>query len=256
MLRVLPVPAFKDNYIWLIIHNSSPSCLIIDPGEAQPVLAILQEQSLQPTGILLTHHHWDHVNGVAELQQHYSLRVFGPAQETIETVTDPVQAGDNLTWPGWDLELRVMAIPGHTRGHVAYTGDGMLFCGDTLFTGGCGRLFEGTAEQMYHSLQALAGLPEETSVYCGHEYTEANLRFAQAVEPDNQDLLLRIKQTAMLRAQQLPTVPSSLALEKQTNPFLRCHLDSVRQAAEKHAATSLHDPVAVFRTIRAWKDNF
>ncbi|HVV67869.1 MAG TPA: hydroxyacylglutathione hydrolase [Gammaproteobacteria bacterium] len=256
MLKILPIPAFKDNYIWLIIHTSTDQCLIVDPGEAPPVLSSLREYRLTPVAIFLTHHHYDHVNGVAELLTHYPVPVFGPAAENIPQVTHPLSGNETLTLKEMDLEVSVLPIPGHTRAHIAYYLGNHVFCGDTLFTAGCGRLFEGTAVQMFHSLSHLKALPDETLVYCGHEYTGQNLQFAITVEPHNPDVMARISATNLKRQQNLPTVPATLALEKLTNPFLRCQEASVRAAAEAYAQISLSTPEAVFRTLRTWKDSF
>ena len=256
MLKILPIPAFKDNYIWLIIHTSSQECLIVDPGEAAPVISSLRKYHLKPAAVLLTHHHYDHINGVAELLVQYPVPVLGPAAENIATVTQPLSGNETLVLKALDLELSVLAIPGHTRGHIAYHLADSVFCGDTLFTGGCGRLFEGTAEQMFHSLTRLAALPNKTLVYCGHEYTADNLQFAITVEPHNAEVISRISTTRKLRQQNLPTVPATLALEKLTNPFLRCQESAVVKAAEAYAQTSLPHPEDVFRALRAWKDSF
>jgi hydroxyacylglutathione hydrolase len=250
----MAVPAFNDNYIWLIIHASTRQCLIVDPGEADSVLAALQQHQLEPTAILLTHHHFDHVGGVEKLLTYYPMRVFGPAAENISTVTEPLSGGEVLSELG--EKLSVIAIPGHTRAHIAYYFKGSVFCGDTLFTAGCGRIFEGTAPQMFASLMRLANLPDNTYIYCGHEYTTANLQFAITVEPDNPAILARIESSKQLRRQNLPTVPAPLNLEKQTNPFLRATEPAVIEAASAYAGTALQDPIDVFRTLRMWKDSF
>lgn len=247
------IPAYKDNYIWLLKASNNPRVAIVDPGDAKPVYAALTREKLTLSAILITHHHWDHTNGITELAQHYSVPVFGPALETIAGVTHLLKEGDCVEFP---VKLQVLDIPGHTRGHIAYYGENMLFCGDTLFTGGCGRLFEGTVEQLYHSLNKLAALPDNTHVYCGHEYTEANLRFARAIEPHNTDLLTRIAKVRQLRAKNLPTVPSTLAEEKCTNPFLRCTVPAVIQAAEHYTGKKLLGPIQVFAALREWKNNF
>ncbi len=258
MLKTIPIPAFRDNYIWLIIHTSSQLCLIIDPGEAEPVIATINELNLKPAAILLTHHHYDHIDGVAGLLKQYPhpVPVLGPAADHISSVTQPLVGDEVRQMESMGLDLSIISIPGHTRGHIAYYLAGMLFCGDTLFTGGCGRIFEGTAEQMYHSLQRLTALPDDTLIYCGHEYTAANLQFALTVEPDNPALASRISTTQQLRQQNLPTVPANLALERLTNPFLRCHEFPIKNAAEAYAQISLPRPEDVFRVIRLWKDSF
>ncbi len=261
MLNIMPVPALKDNYIWLIIHPSTAQCLIVDPGAAAPVITALRAHKLTPIGILLTHHHYDHTDGVTELLIDYPIQVYGAATEQIPTVTYPLQGGETLEFPEMALQLAVLSIPGHTRGHLAYYGAdvgscGAVFCGDTLFTVACGRVFEGTMAQMYDSLQRLAALPLDTQVYCGHEYTAANLPFALAVEPNNTRLQQRVEETQALIAKGLPTVPSTLALEKATNPFLRCEHEGVRLAAERQCGNRLSTPEEVFAVLREWKNGF
>lgn len=257
MEPVLHVRAFKDNYIWLVRGHSRSHALVIDPGDAQPVLEALPRLGLLPTAILCTHHHHDHVGGVPELRRHFTgVSVYGPMHEDIEGLTHPLRDAELLHFTELGLHFQVLDIPGHTRGHIAYYGHDLLFCGDTLFSAGCGRLFEGTAAQMHHSLARLSALPDNTQVYCGHEYTLANLRFALTVEPENHIALAYRDSAAALQAAGLPTVPSTLALERQINPFLRTSVTSVRSMAEKHAGQDLVDSVAVFTAIRRWKDNF
>ncbi len=256
MTIITAVPAFKDNYIWFIKNASSQDVAIVDPGDAKPVLKALTAQQLTPIAILITHHHADHSGGIAELLQHFSLPVYASAIEPINDVTNPLADGDIVKLSKLQLNLQVLSIPGHTLGHIAFYSPSIVFSGDTLFTGGCGRIFEGTAEQMYHSLCRLAALPDDTQVYCGHEYTEANLRFAQAVEPHNSYLLQRIAVVQKLRAANLPSVPASMAEEKRTNPFLRCEVAEVIAAAEQYANQKLTTPVEVFACLREWKNNF
>lgn len=254
MIQVNSIPAFKDNYIWLIGHTDSRHVAIVDPGDARPVLDMLQRQSLTPCALLLTHHHHDHVGGVAELLRHFDIPVYGPAHESVPAITHPLCEGDSMLLPELSLTFNVLDVPGHTRGAIAYYGHGGLFCGDTLFTAGCGYLFEGTPPQMYHSLCKLAALAPETQVYCGHEYTLDNLSFARIVEPHNADISARITEATRLRARSLPTVPAPLALELRTNPFLRCHIPAVIAAAETHAGRPLPTPPEVFGVVRHWKD--
>ncbi len=256
MIDVLHVRAFEDNYIWLIISDGGNATAVIDPGDAAPVQEALARLGLRLEAILCTHHHGDHVGGVAGLVTGKPVPVYGPAREGIHTVTRPVVEGDTISLAGLGVTLRVLDIPGHTRGHVAYYGAGMLFCGDTLFSAGCGRLFEGTAAQMHHSLQRLADLPGDTRVYCGHEYTESNLRFALAVEPDNAATLGYRNSVIALRRRDRPTLPSTIALEKSVNPFLRCDSTGVRGAAEQFAHKPLPSGADVFATLRRWKDGF
>lgn len=253
-IKILAVPAFKDNYIWLMISQDQKYAVIVDPGDAAPVLSALQHHKLNLTAILITHHHWDHTNGIAELIKYYPVPVFGPATEKIPGVTCPVSEKYPVLLPKLKLTWRVLDIPGHTLGHIAYYNNDSLFCGDTLFTGGCGKLFEGTAAQLHHSLCKLANLPDNTKVYCGHEYTQSNLRFAQIVEPENNNLLYRIEKTTKLREKNLPTVPSTIIEEKQTNPFLRCHIPEVIHSAEQYAGKEFRDPVEVFTCLRGWKN--
>lgn len=256
MLIVHPICAFNDNYIWLIIHPETRTCAIVDPGIAEPVLQYLEQQSLTPIAILITHHHWDHTNGIAELLSQFPIPIYGPIKDNIPLVDHPITEGDKIILPSLNLNLSILDIPGHTKGHIAYHGAGILLTGDTLFTGGCGRLFEGTPEQMLTSLSKLCALPDETLIYCGHEYTEKNLQFAQIVEPNNQHVESRLLEMQKQRKQNLPTVPASLAIEKQTNPFLRCHLPSVAKAAENYSGKKLMTSIEVFAIIRAWKDLF
>jgi hydroxyacylglutathione hydrolase len=255
MLNVVPVRAFQDNYIWLIKDAVGRQAAIVDPGDARPVLRALQTEDIAPTAILITHHHGDHVGGVQSLLTHYpDLPVFGPAGERIPGITRRLAEGDTIIVPGVDAEFRILDVPGHTRGHIAYYGEGALFCGDTVFSVGCGRLFEGTAEQMHASLSKLATLPGDTLVYCAHEYTLSNIAFAKWVEPDNADLLRREQEVKDLRARDLPTVPSRLDIERRTNPFLRFDAPTVIQAANTFAGRSLRPGAEVFGTVRYWKD--
>lgn len=254
-MTIIAVPALKDNYIWSIVDPVSNRALIVDPGEREPVENFLQ-QGYTLAGIVLTHHHWDHTNAAAELAAEYDVPVFGAAIENIPAVTVPLTEGDKVIIDNFPISLTAIAIPGHTLGHTAYYAPGMLFSGDTLFAAGCGRLFEGTAEQMYHSLQKLAALPPETNVYCGHEYTLKNLQFAKLVEPDNKDIIDRIKQVTALREKNLPSLPSTLKDELATNPFLRCQSPTVIASVERHVGKKLQNPIEVFAALRKWKDNY
>ena len=259
-LSVLTIPAFNDNYLWLI-HDGAHAA-VVDPGDAKPVLAALKEHGLRLTAILLTHHHADHIGGVPELLQHYPVPVFGPRNETIAAVTRPVGEGSRIDVPGLALKLAVLDVPGHTNGHIAYlhAADGAepwLFCGDTLFAGGCGRLFEGTPAQMISSLGKLAALPDATKVFCAHEYTLPNLRFARVVEPDNQATRARVVVETDKREHNLPTVPSTIGVEKATNPFLRYREPEIaRQLVAAGKLEQGETPLAVFTALRLWKNNF
>lgn len=255
-MNLIPIPAFADNYIWLI-HNGREA-LVVDPGDAQPVLDFLQQHALQLKHILVTHHHADHVGGVDVLRQRTSAEVVGPAGEDIPQPARGVSAADTVDALG--LHFSVIDVPGHTAGHIAFycadfAGQPLLFCGDTLFSGGCGRLFEGTPAQMLHSLDQLAALPGNTRVCCTHEYTLSNLRFAVAVEPGNQALQQYQAQCLALRAQDQPTLPSTLTTELAINPFLRSRQAGVMQAVQQREPAA-RDEVAVFAALRAWKNQF
>ena len=260
MITVLHSRAFQDNYIWLITSRKSKSdgipAAIVDPGDADPVFDAIKTHRLAPVAILCTHHHGDHVGGVADLLARYPVPVYGPARERIRTVTHPVGDGDQVDLPKLGLRFTVIEIPGHTSGHIAFYAEHLLFCGDTLFSAGCGRLFEGTAEQMHTSLSRLAALPEDTAVYCGHEYTQANLRFALTVEPDNQDALVYLEEVKRLRGRDLCTLPSSIGRERRVNPFLRASEPAVRKTAERRAGGALKRDTEVFAVLRRWKDDY
>jgi hydroxyacylglutathione hydrolase len=255
MLSVAPILAFADNYIWMILNTERHSAVLVDPGDAAPVFDVLQTRGIKPVAILITHHHADHTAGIHALVTAYNIPVYGPECENIRCLSQYVREGDVIQFDDVMLTLHVMEVPGHTRGHLAYYGEGMLFCGDTLFSGGCGRLFEGTAAQMYASLNKIAALPDNTQIYCAHEYTAANLEFARTVEPNNPDILHRIHAVALRRQAGQSTVPSLLGEEKHSNPFLRCHLSPVKTAAENFAGHTLTDASAVFATVRRWKDS-
>ena len=300
---VIPVPAFKDNYVWLLTrdtghaHAGHRDAAVVDPGDAAPVEAALSRHGLTLRAILLTHHHPDHVGGVRALldaRRGRDIVVYGPAGEAIDGVTQPLKGGDRIALDALDLRFRVIDIPGHTRGHIAYYGgppgitnnatndaasdaaddavnhaandaliagapEGsgpMLFCGDTLFAAGCGRIFEGTPQQMHASLSRLAALPSDTRVYCGHEYTVANLRFARAVEPDSVALIEREQAAIATRQRGAPTLPSTIALERATNPFLRSDEPAVRRAADIKRPGAGASAIETFTAIRQWKDSF
>jgi hydroxyacylglutathione hydrolase len=254
MLEIVPLPAFQDNYIWTL--RDGKSAAVVDPGEARPVKEYLAREGLTLVAILATHHHPDHVGGIAELVAMKKVPVFGPKGEPIPALTHPVGQGDEAEIPALDAKFSVLDIPGHTRAHVAYYGLESLFCGDTLFACGCGRVFEGTPAQMLASLSKLAALPDETRVYCGHEYTLANIKFARAVDPGNAMLAAREARAQALRAAGRPTLPSTLGEERATNPFLRCAEPVVIDSANKYLGSRIGDPVSVFAAIREWKNRF
>ncbi len=254
MLKITSLLSRKDNYIWLIRSETGPEAVVVDPGEAGPVEHALRKRRLTLVAILVTHHHYDHVEGITELITRYQVPVFGPANEPIPCLTQPVGEGEHITLKGVGMEFSVMEIPGHTTGHVGYYGHGTFFCGDTLFAAGCGKVFDGTPEQLFRSLQRISRLPEETLVYCAHEYTEENLQFALTVEPGNPALGERLEKIRQLRAAGLPTLPVTLAEEKQTNPFLRCHEPEVIRAVEQFTGRPLVSTEEVFVALRRWRD--
>ncbi|MBX3652689.1 MAG: hydroxyacylglutathione hydrolase [Ramlibacter sp.] len=261
-MKLIPLPAFTDNYIWML--HDAHHAVVVDPGDAQPVLDALRTLGLQLSAILVTHHHPDHVGGVDALRDATGARVYGPARERIPQPLVGLNGGDRCEVLGFNFE--VIDVPGHTAGHIAYfhqpaAGDTrldglpLLFCGDTLFSGGCGRLFEGTPAQMLASLDTLAALPAATRVCCTHEYTLANLKFARAVEPGNAELAAYSRQCESLRADGHPTLPSNLALELQINPFLRSRQASVVQAVQGHDPQA-NGETGVFAALRQWKNEF
>ncbi|WP_454864683.1 hydroxyacylglutathione hydrolase [Pseudomonas rhizophila] len=255
MIQISALPAFTDNYIWLLQDHATQRCAVVDPGDATPVQAWLDAHpGWVLSDILITHHHHDHVGGVQALKNATHATVYGPASENIPARDVALQDNDRLSVLGWDFD--VYAVPGHTLGHIAYYHHGLLFCGDTLFAAGCGRLFEGTPAQMHQSLSRLASLPEDTLVYCTHEYTLSNLRFAAAVEPGNPDIAARLEKVSQQRNAGVMTLPSTLALEKLTNPFLRTAETSVKQKADERNGQRNQTPSEVFAALRAWKDKF
>jgi hydroxyacylglutathione hydrolase len=263
MLEIVPIPAFADNYIWALLRDAH--CVVVDPGDAAPVIAFLTERDLKLDAILITHHHADHVGGIAALTGRWSVPVYGPAAEHITGVTQALRENDQVALPDFVNEpFRVIEVPGHTSGHIAYASGDILFCGDTLFAAGCGRMFEGTAQQLHSSLMRLAALPDSTRVFCTHEYTLSNLRFALAVDCDNHALVERsfVEQERRSRAE--PTLPSTIAIERATNPFLRCAQPALMQSARRHIEDTrgspnatlpdLSDPTNVFSVLREWKN--
>jgi hydroxyacylglutathione hydrolase len=251
-MKIVPVRAFQDNYIWLLAHGRH--AVVVDPGDAGPVIAYLQQNGLLLCGILVTHHHHDHIGGVATLLEHSNVPVYAPRNEIFSFPYLPVGEGDKIRLNELEILLDVLDVPGHTAIHAAYYGVNSLFCGDTLFGCGCGRIFDGSCQQLYHSLQKLAALPDETSIYCAHEYTLANLRFARMIDPVNPALITRERADHALIAQGQPTLPSSLALEKATNPFLRCDSAAIRTAAQQINPDAADSAEITFCTIRELKN--
>ncbi|MGH1485007.1 MAG: hydroxyacylglutathione hydrolase [Cellvibrionaceae bacterium] len=270
MITVSPIPAYTDNYIWLI-ENSLGEAVVVDPGDANPVLATLSEKKLKLVAIIVTHHHWDHVDGIDDLRRFYDVPVYGPDSARIPHVTNTVSEGDTVTLFSsssssssplqlQSLQLEVLSVPGHTYDHIAYRSNidnqPVIFCGDTLFAAGCGRLFDGTHEQFCHSLQRINQMPANTQIFCTHEYTMANLAFAAAVEPANTAIKKRTKTERTKREQGQSTLPTNLALERETNPFLRYEQPHIAQSINQYWKTESTSPEDLFTGLRRWKDNF
>jgi hydroxyacylglutathione hydrolase len=254
-LQIHAIKAFNDNYIWCL--SNGQHCVVVDPGDAQPVIDFCQSHKLGLRGILITHHHADHTGGLAKLLEKFpNIPVFGPMNPKIELVNQRLQHNDKLTLADLGLEFSVLEVPGHTLDHIAFYTSGLLFCGDTLFSAGCGRLFEGSPAQMFKSLSLLAALPGETKVYCTHEYTLANIKFALAVEPINSALLEYQLWAQQQRQQQLATLPSTITKERMINPFLRCDSIALRNAVEAFWNKPVTDDESVFAGLRGWKDQF
>lgn len=253
-LNITAIPAFRDNYIWML-STGGKTCAVVDPGDADPVLDVVEKQGLDLRYILLTHHHPDHAGGVPTLIERYAARVYGPADQRLPFVHQVCRDGDRFQLPGLDVEFRVLEIPAHTRSHIAFYGENILFSGDTLFSVGCGRLFEGTPADMQASLDKLAALPGDTKVYCGHEYTQSNCAFAQLVEPDNPALQARAREVDRLCAAGQITLPSRLGDELASNPFMRTREKSVVDAARK-LDPDASPGISTMAVIRAWKDRF
>ena len=252
MLTIKSIPAFNDNYIWLI-QNHDLRCAIVDPGDAQPVLDYLAQHGLTLEAILVTHHHNDHTGGIAKLLQVFPhIKIVGPEAEPIASLTHHMKEGDRFSL--FDESFLVLGLPGHTKGHIGYVGDEKLFCGDVLFSAGCGRVFEGTYEQMFESLNKILSLPEETNIYPAHEYTTSNIAFALAVEPDNLKLLEYREKVHRLRAENQPTLPTTLRQEKWINPFLRVDQATIINSVSNRSRNS--QPLGVFSALREWKNAF
>lgn len=258
---VTAINAFNDNYIWAISQEDSDNVALVDPGDADVCIAYIEEHNLVLTDILITHHHNDHVGGIKKLLSYAStcssmVTVYGPANENIANIDISLTENDSVNLTAIDCQFTVIDLPGHTKGHIAFYNDTMLFCGDTLFSAGCGRVFEGTPEQMHQSLTKLANLPDKTRVYCAHEYTQANIAFALAVEPNNVELQNYAKIVEKRRQSNQATIPTSIGLERKVNPFLRCSISSIQDAAKNHSDFEAASDSDIFKIVRAWKDKF
>lgn len=253
--KIVPIRAFKDNYIWTIVDEKNNTCCVVDPGDAIPVSKFLKENNLTLSGILLTHHHADHSGGVKKLLSQFAgIPVYGSHLSKIEAVNKHVKEGDVIDC--MNMQFKVMEIPGHTLDHIAFYNDEILFCGDTVFSAGCGKVFEGTTEQMYQSLQKILNLSEKIKMYCGHEYTMANLMFAQEVEPNNSEIKSKITSIQENADANVPTLPSTILAETRINPFFRCDEPDVIKAVEAHANQALKGASDVFAHLRDWKNNY
>ncbi|WP_041296043.1 hydroxyacylglutathione hydrolase [Kangiella koreensis] len=265
-VRIIPLKAFSDNYIWVIYSPDGSKVAVVDPGDSRPVIEFLEENELSLDSILVTHYHNDHIGGVQELKNRYHCHVYASRHDQLSFTDTELDEDDTVSLFDDSYQFSILHLPGHTMGHIGYfcqhlsghdlQGQSLVFCGDTLFRAGCGRMFEGTPDIFHHSLQKLAQLPPSTLVYCTHEYTMANIAFAKTVEPDNADLLELEQNCQKLREQDLETLPSTIDSELRTNPFLRCTESTVIKTAERAEHKSLSDPVETFATIRQLKDNF
>ncbi len=255
MITIHPIPAFQDNYIWLIL-NQKNQAIVIDPGSADPVLKYCEQNNIIITHILITHHHADHIGGVEQIINKTNASIFAPASGNYSFCHTKCSDNSSFSLDQHKIKFETITTPGHTLDHVCYHTAGHLFCGDTLFAGGCGRIFEGTASMMLNSLNKIKALPSNTLLYCAHEYTLHNYRFAMKIEPNNQKLQQRFKEVKELRRLKKPTIPSPLQTELDTNPFLRCTEPDVIEAASRYKGQRIDDEVAVFAAIREWKDNF
>ena len=255
-LEITAIPAYQDNYIWALHDPSAgPDCILVDPGEAEPALNWLRANHRKPIAVLLTHHHHDHIGGVEELSRHYEFSIFGPDDARIPKNNHPVGEDDHVEIGEMGLKFSVLEVPAHTRSHIAFYGHGLLFSGDTLFSAGCGRLFEGTPGQMQAAMDKIATLPGSTRVYCGHEYSQSNCRFALQVEPDNAQLVERARAVDALRAQNQITLPTTVADELSFNPFMRTREPAVIHAAHQFDSDIDGTPASVLGAIRRWKDS-
>ena len=261
IIDIKPINAFSDNYIWAITQQDNENVALVDPGDADVCIDFIEKNKLKLCAILVTHHHNDHVGGIAKLmnycqQKQLSITVYGPANESIPHCDVKLGEGNVVSLAEFNINFKVIDLPGHTKGHIAYYGENSLFCGDTLFSGGCGRIFEGTPEQMYNSLNKLAQLPDNTQVYCAHEYTQANLKFAMAVDSQNNELQQYKSEVANKRQNGLSTIPTSIEQEKLINPFLRSNTEAVQASAKQFSQSNNLTNLETFAAIRRWKDQF
>ncbi len=255
-LHLKALPSLSDNYIWLIINDADSSAIIIDPGRSEPCTRFLTQENINPIAILVTHRHWDHVEGIEKLVEVYDLPVYGPASENIPCRSKALEIGDRFKLPDFPLNFEVIDLSGHTEGHIGYLTDGMFFSGDTLFSSGCGRLLGGTALQLHNSLQRIKALPRDLTIYCTHEYTIDNLHFALKVEPDNEEIQLRLDEAKALRSNNQPTLPFTIDQEILYNPFLRTDRQSIKNAVAQHSGQDIETSEDCFRYLRLWKDGF
>lgn len=256
MNKIYPIPAFSDNYIWAIHDVNNNNLTVVDPGDAKPVLSYLEKQQIKLSAILITHKHWDHIGGVTALKKRFpEIEIYGP-QHSSSDVTHPVQENDEVHLKEFQLTFKVLETPGHTLDHIAYFGDNLLFCGDTLFSAGCGRVFEGTMPQMYASLKKLVALPDETLIFCAHEYTLNNLQFALTIEPQNKAIQKQMKKIEQLRQNNQVSLPSTIGAEKTFNPFVRCEEKALQHAIKEKFKGPFNDPIDFFTQVRQLKDKF
>lgn len=254
-VNIFPIKAFNDNYIWAL--DNQTHCIVVDPGDSAPVLEFCKKNQLTLCAILITHHHWDHTGGIDALVSRFpGIPVYGPHNKTIKQITHHLSQGDRIVLPKLDIEFSIIEVPGHTLDHIAYYGDSGLFCGDTLFSAGCGRLFEGSPQQMFTSLAKLTALPANTAVYCTHEYTLANIAFAEAAEPNNQALLEYKQWVKQQRKNNNATLPTSIHKELAINPFLRCYSQELISNVSQNMGVEVTSEQDVFASLRSWKDNF